>query len=89
MPSEQNSLNEVISSLKQQRDELALKMHLAEAEAKEEFESAANKLDQLTSDYAPLKHALAESAESIVESLKLVADEVMNSFDRIRKSLRN
>lgn len=87
MSAPQNPLQEVITSLKQQRDELALKMHLAEAEAKEEFESAADKLDQLTSEYDPLKDAVAESAGNVSESLKLVADEVLSSFDRIRKAL--
>ena len=86
MPSD-NPFEEVVSTLKQQRDELALKIHLAEAEAKEEFESAGEKLDQLTSEYDPLKDAVAESAENVTESLKLVAEEVMNSFDRIRKTL--
>lgn len=87
MSSDPHLLAEVISTLKQQRDELALKMHLAEAEAKEEFESAAGKLDQLSSEFDPLKAAMAESTESVAESLKLVAEEVMSSFDRIRKAL--
>ena len=87
MSSEHNLLSEAISALKQQRDELSLKMHLAESEAKQEFEAATDKLDQLTSDFDPLKDAVAESAENVTESLKLVAEEVMDSFDRIRKSL--
>ena len=87
MSSKQNLLSEAISALKQQRDELALKMHLAENEAKEEFEAAKDKLDQLTTEYDPLKDAVSESAENVAESLKLVADEVLDSFDRIRKSL--
>ena len=87
MSAGENPINEVIAALKQQRDELELKMHLAKNEAKEEFEVAKDKLDQLTSEYDPLKDAVAESAENVGESLKLVADELMNSFDRIRKSL--
>ena len=87
MSQEKSLLGETISVLKQQRDELALKMHLAEAEAKQEFEQTKEKLDQLTSDFDPLKEAVGESAENVVESLKLVAGEVVSSFDRIRKTL--
>ena len=38
---------EMISSLKQQKDELALKIHLGSMEAKEEFEKAQEKLSQI------------------------------------------
>jgi len=62
-------------------------MHLAEAEAKQEFDETIVKLDTLTAEYDPLKDAVGESAENVVESLKLVAGEVVSSFDRIRKSL--
>jgi hypothetical protein len=84
---EKNYVGELISSLKQQRDELVLQIHLAEMEGKEEFEKAQKKLDQVSSDFEPLKDAVEESAENVWESLKLVAGEVKDSFDRIRKAL--
>jgi chromosome segregation ATPase len=87
MSRQQDLLTELISSLKQQRDELALQIHLGKAEAKEEWEKVQARLDQLTADAEPLKEAVEESAENVLESLKLVADEIKNSFDRIRKSL--
>ena len=87
MSEEKKQIEETISALRQQRDELALKMHLAAAEAKEEFENAKTKLDQMTADYEPLKGAVAESASNVLSSLKLVGEELRDSFDRIRKSL--
>jgi len=87
MSHESNPINELLSSLKQQRDELALKIHLGAAEAQQEWDEATDKLDQLTSEYDPLKKAVSESAENVTESVKLVADEVLSSFERIRKSL--
>ena len=87
MTDESSPIGELISTLKQQRDELAVKIHLGAAEAKQEWENATDKLDELTQDYDPLKHAVAESTEDVTESMKLVAEEVMNSFNRIRKSL--
>lgn len=87
MSRQQDLLTELISSLKQQRDELALQIHLGKAEAREEWDRVQAKLDQLTADAEPLKEAVEESAENVLESLKLVAGEIKNSFDRIRKSL--
>ncbi|TWU04192.1 hypothetical protein CA54_60740 [Symmachiella macrocystis] len=87
MTDARNSIGELISTLKQQRDELAVKIHLGAAEAKKEWEKATDKLDELTQDYDPVKRAVSESTESVTEAMNLVAEEVMNSFDRIRKSL--
>ena len=88
MSTEKNQLADTISALKQQRDELALKIHLGAAEAQQEFENAKEKLDQMTDEYDPLKDAVEESVDNVVTSLKLVGDEVLSSFERIRKSLQ-
>ncbi len=87
MSQHSDPINELLTTLKQQRDELSLKIHLGATEAQEEWDEATEKLDQLTSEYDPVKKAVSESAENVTESVKLVAEEVMNSFNRIRKSL--
>lgn len=87
MSEERSTIKELISSLKQQRDELRLKMHLGNEEAKEQWEKLEEKFQQLTSDYEPLKTAVDETAEDVWESLKLVAGEIKTGFNRIRKSL--
>ena len=80
-------VSDMISSLKQQRDEIALQIHLAEMDARDEFDRAKDKLDQAMVDYEPLKEAVDESANNVWESLKLVAGEIKESFDRVRKTL--
>ncbi|MEO2045596.1 MAG: hypothetical protein ABGX16_03365 [Pirellulales bacterium] len=87
MSEHKDLLTNLISSLKQQRDELALKAHLGSMESKEELEKLSAKFDQLTSDFEPAKDAVEESAGHIWKSMKLVAEEVQNGFERIRKSL--
>ncbi len=84
---EKSSVEALITTLKQQRDELALQIHLAGMEAKEEFDDAQAKLDKLTEDLEPVKKAVADSAANMWESLKLVAGEVKDSFDRIRDAV--
>ena len=80
------TIEELISTLKQHRDELGLKVHLATAEGKEEWARATEKMDQMVRDYEPLKQAVGESATGVASSLKLVGQEIMKSFDRIRKT---
>ena len=87
MSEEKSLMNELISSLKRQRDELGLQIHLGKAEAKEEYEKARQKLDKLMDDYEPVKDAIGESTENVVESLKLVGQEILQSFRRVRDSL--
>ena len=87
MAEDRDQLEELISSLKQQRDELALQIHLGKAEAQEEWDKLTAKLDELTKDYEPLKDAVAETADNMFSALKLVAGEVQDGFERIRKAL--
>jgi len=87
MPDPKELLADTISTLKQQRDELALKVHLGSMESKEEWDKVSKKFDQLADNFEPAKTAAEESAGEVWESLKLVAEEVKNGFERIRKSL--
>lgn len=87
MTEDHSKINRLISSLKQQRDELKLQMHLASAEVKDEWKGLEEKFQQMTSNYEPVKHAVGETAGDVWESLKLVAGEIEEGFHRIRKSL--
>ena len=87
MSDEKSQLDELIASLKQQRDQLAVQIELGKAEAKEEWDKVPAKLDQLSKDYEPLKEAVETSATGVFEALKLVANEVQDGFQRVRKSL--
>lgn len=78
---------EMMSALKQQRDELALRMHLASAEAKDEWERMNQKFTELSDQYEPLTKSVEETAGDLWESMKLVGEEVKQGFERIRNSL--
>ena len=78
---------DLISKLKQERDELALQMHLGKEELKDQWDAVQHQLDQLTHRFEPLNQAVAETSEDVWESLKLVGAEIKEGFQRIRKSL--
>ena len=85
--SDRQLLSEVISRLKQQRDELALQVKLGQNEARDEWKRVSAQLDDLLRQYEPVKDALGESTDSVVSALKNLANEVVDGFDRVRKSL--
>ena len=78
---------DLIHELKQERDELKLKVHLGKKELQVEWQELDDKLDALNHRYDPLKHAVGETAEDVWDSLKLVGCEILEGFHRIRKSL--
>lgn len=87
MAHEKRTLDEIIDTLKQERDEVALRIHLASAEAKEEWEQLDEKWNELTDQYRPVKDALSETSENVIASMKLVGEELLEGFNRLRKSL--
>lgn len=87
MSEKRKRTEEMISALKQQRDDLAVRIHLAEAEMKDEWEQLDEKLFELSHRFDPLKDAVGDTAEDVWESLKLVGEEIRAGFQRIRRSL--
>lgn len=86
-PNDRDLLEKIISGLKQQRDEIALKIHLGKEDAKDEWDKVQGKFTKLADDFEPVRDAVEESASGLFASLKLVAGEVKESFDRIYEAV--
>ncbi len=80
-----DQLDQVITKLKQDRDELKLHIHLGNMEAKDDYDRISRKVDQLTDQYEPVKDAVEDAAENVFSALGLVADELKEGFKRVRK----
>ena len=80
-------VEELISGLKQQKDELALQIHLGKEEAKDEWDKVQDKFSKMMDEWEPVKDAVEESASNVFASLKLVAGEIKQSFDRIKDAV--
>lgn len=87
MSTEKKHFANLIEGLKQERDELKVKVHLGKMELQEEWQELEDKLDALNHRFEPLKHAVEETADDVWESLKRVGGEIGEGFQRIRKSL--
>ena len=87
MSDKPTAIAELISTLKQQRDELRVKIHLGSQEVRDQWDKLDDRFVRLKADYEPLTDAVGETAEDVWESMKLVGEEISDGFNRIRKSL--
>ena len=87
MANTNSRLEQLIESVKRQRDELALRIHLGQAEAKDEWVQLQKKLTQLEERATPIRGVVGDTAKSVGSSLELAAEDIKKGFDRIRKLL--
>lgn len=74
--------DDLIEHLKQERDELALKMHLASMELKDEWEALEGKWEEFSS------HAgLNKTADGVESALELLGDELKKGYQRLKRAL--
>jgi len=85
MTSPMDKLHELAESLKTQRDELKLKLHLLGAEARDEWESLEKKREHLEGRVKVLAREAGEVAQDVGAALEQVGQEVKAGYDRIRK----
>ena len=84
---EKGRLEELITKLKQERDELRVQIHLAKAEAKDEWEELEKKWDILENKLAALKRETKDASKDIGAALGVLSEEIANAYKRIRKKL--
>jgi gas vesicle protein len=69
------------------RDELRLKMHLAKADAKAEWEKAEQKWERIQKDLDRAEKETGETVDDIRKGVKTLADEVSDAYKRIRSTI--
>jgi chromosome segregation ATPase len=82
------TVDQVVADLRQQRDELRLQMHLAKAEAKEEWEALEKKWQHLESRLGRAAGEAKASAHNVGAAMDTVAAELGAAYQRIKNSLR-
>ena len=82
-----DELNKLQDTLKTQRDELKLKVHLAKMDVQQEWEIAEKQWQHFKIKADEIGAATKESAQEVGAAAKLLGDEVLHAFGRIRKSL--
>ena len=82
-----SSLDELVTLLQMQRDELKRQLDRAGHDARQEYERLAAKCDQLSEHYKPVSDAVGETTENVITAFGMVADELKHGFDRVRRAI--
>ncbi len=77
----------LLEKLKSERDEIALKLHLASMEAKEEFEEADKHWETLKIKAAEIADESKETSEEFIAKAKIVGEELKDAYARISKRI--
>ncbi|MDX1252827.1 MAG: hypothetical protein IDH49_11365 [Gammaproteobacteria bacterium] len=80
-------LDTLLDGLKQQRDELIVQLHLAKAEARDQWEELEKKLEHLRAKTEQAGGIAEEASKDVFAALKLAAEEIQRGYERIRKTL--
>ena len=79
-----SEFDELVSELKQKRDELRVRIHLASKEAQEEWQELEDKMDDFAS-----KADLGRTGEGIGDALGQLGQELKLGYKRIRDAIKD
>ncbi len=84
---DREDFDEFVENLKQQRDELRVKMHLAAADVKDEWENLEGKWSHFEAKAKQVGGEAAEASKEVWDAAKDLGGEIKEGYDRIRKTL--
>ena len=79
-----SEFDDLISELKQKRDELRVQIHLATKEAQDEWQELEEKMDDFVS-----RADLGKTGEGIGDALEKLGDELKLGYQRIRDAIKD
>jgi len=83
----EKELDELVERLKQGRDELNLKMHLAKAEAKDLWQETEDKWRRLRSELDKVNTDTDDVARDVGAAAMLLAEEIKQGYERLKRLL--
>jgi uncharacterized protein YjbJ (UPF0337 family) len=84
---EESRLHELAERLKQERDELKLKLHLGTADLRDEWDELEEKWDGLLGKLRQAGDAADEATDDIKTAARLLANELKEGYEKVRKRL--
>ena len=82
-----SEIDESVEVIRQQRDELQLKIHLAGLEVQDEWETLEEKWDELVNKSMQLKKQLDPTLDDINVAYSLLEDELKKGYEKLKKAL--
>ena len=78
-------LSHLIEALRQERDELRVKLHLAKSDVRDEWDTVERKWEQVEAKLPQVKAELGSAATNVGAALALAIEEIQAAYRRIRK----
>ncbi len=82
-----DDMSKLIDEIKQERDEILLKVHLGKAEIRDEWEKVEEKWQNLKHKAEQVGHEAKEVSKDVAAATNLLGKEIKEGYQRIRKSL--
>ena len=79
--------DKLVEKLKTERDEINVKIHLASMDARQEYEEAEKKWDQVKVKASEIADDAVETSEEFIAKSKIVGEELKETYGRIIKRL--
>lgn len=83
----QEELTKLSETLKQQRDEIRLQIHLATADLKDEWEESEREWDHFKDKFAEIIDESKETTAEFLEKTRIVGEELKIAYKTIQKRL--
>jgi hypothetical protein len=80
-------VEKLVEQVKQERDEIILKAYLFKADAKDEWHKVDEQWEHFKSKAEHVGTEAKDASGDVSAAAKLLAEEIMKSFQRIRKTL--
>jgi uncharacterized coiled-coil DUF342 family protein len=80
-------LRGIIENLKQERDELNVKMHLAKSDMKDEMQKLEEKWEDLRKRGTRAMEAVDDSAIEVSDTLRKLGEEIKEGYRKLRESM--
>ena len=78
---------ELTETLKQQRGEIQVQIHLANMEAKQEWQKAEKHWDKFVDSLMEVSEENKEESAELIHATKVIADELKEAYQRISERL--
>jgi hypothetical protein len=78
------NLREILDDLRTERDELAVRLHLARADARDEWDALEKKWTHLKARAGTVGREAGEVADDVGEAMRGVLDELRKGYARLR-----
>ena len=88
MTDAKKELDRILQELQRQRDELNLRIHLAKADAKDEWQELEKKWQEMKPKLDAAGGEAVKTSENVLTGLQLALEEMRKGYERIRDRLR-